>query len=430
MTRRQSRKHVSELTRSFKELSLAFEWEIVLINALSKVGTVRHEEPLGNGRDADIYFHYTDNPNHNFLADVTTASDKGLDEINPFDALSEELTRRVVAAGLKPNWFSLRVGGDGFPTYKGGRKPKLRLPGRARFGQVIFNKEFDDFLSAIIENENVTRAYRINNSDAQLIISYHPGNKFGFSTFPSYTEAFRINENTVYSALESKTRKLDGASINEPFGILLCDNDCTLIRQLQASNLSYSLREIVQYFLRRHPEVVFVATFTVDENWERDGRYLVNAKLFRGPDFDQRIRFDLPNLLGALLNHIPPAESTTYNAINLLKSGRPEFGRSHVGGLEVSGGMDRMKIKISSRAVLRLLAGEMSQEDFFDFHRFVNKPQPGKSFHNPFRRGLENGQLIGNISLEACEDEDDDWISIELSRPDPAISDFTVPDGT
>lgn len=434
LTRRQTKKHVVELNRAHKEATLAFEWEVALINAFSNVGNVRHEESLGNGKDADIHFETFASQNHNFTADITTASDKGLNETNPFEALSDELTKRVSAFGLRPNYFDLKAEGDRFPTYKGGPKIKLKLPGRARFEQVIFNRKFDEFLTHILSDPSRPQVYRIKNADVDVIISYQPGKRFGSGSFPSYSEVYRITENTIYAALESKAKKIDSATLIGPFGILLCDNDCSLFRRNSTLGLSYSLTDIVQHFLRNNPEIAFVATFTTQQERPHstypfgENPYLVLGTLHRGVHFESKIHFDLFSLLENALRCLPEPESTPSNAINHLKGGNPQLGNSHNGGMEVKSGLKRMTIRISSRALLGLLSGKVTQQDFFESHRFSPSEIHSPPYVNPFFSSIERGLLIDQIAIEKSETEDDDWITIELSKPDPAVSPFVVPD--
>lgn len=429
----QTKKHVRELNQAQKEPTLAFEWEVVLVNVFSKLGKVRHEEPLGNGKDADIYFETFSNSDHNFTADITTASDKGLDENNPFEALSNELTKRVSAAGLKPNYFDLKVDGVGFPTFKGGPKIKLTLPGRARFDQIIFNQGFEDFLSVIASNPGIPLVHRINNADADVSISYQPGKRFGSGSFPSYSEVFRITENTIYTALESKARKLDEASLAGPFGILLCDNGCSLFHHTPTAGLSYSMKEVIQHFLKNNPEIAFVATFTTyqknpySSSPMESNPYLPDVKLYRGVNFDSQVPFDLSTIFSEILDRLPEPESTPSNAINHLKGGHPQTGRSNNGGMKVSYGDKRMTIEISARALLELLAGKVDQQEFFEMHRFVPSEIFSPPYINPFFNGIEKGQLIDEISIQKSDTEDDDWITFELSIPDPAISPLVAP---
>ena len=433
LTKRQTKKHVRELNRMDNDLTLAFEWEVVLLNVFSKLGKVRHEEILGNGKDADIYFETLGNASHNFIVDITTASDKGLDENNPFEALQEELTEIVSEVGIKPNFFDLKVGGTGGATYKGGPKIKLILPGRARFKKIIFNEYFDKFISSILDSPNSNHIYRVKNLDADVTITYEPNKRFGSGGFPSYSEVFRIMENTVYTALESKVKKFTDAKVKSNFGIFLCDNGCSLFHKGATLGLSYSIDEIIQHFLKNNTEIDFVVTFsTKRENpfgyyhFEKNP-YLIYVKLYRGLNFDTKIKFNLSTIFENAIEFFPEPENTPYNAINHLKGGNPNIGSSHWGGLQVGYGGKVMNIKISARALLELLAGKVEQKEFLERYGFIQSELHSPPFVNPFEVGMNKGQLIDEISIEKSDVEDDDWIILKLSNQDVAISPFVVP---
>ena len=435
LSKKQTEKHVKELNQVSKNLTLAFEWEVVLLNVFSKLGKVKHELLLGNGKDADVYFETAENPNVNFTADITTASDKGLDENNPFDALDNELDDIVSKLGLNPNHFDLKVGSTSGNTYKGGPKIKLILPGRARFKQIIFNNDFDKFISLILDYPNSNRVYRIKNSDADVRITYQPNQRFSSGSFPSYSEVFRITENTVYTALESKVKKFTDAKVKSNSGIFLCDNGCSLFHQGSTLGLSYSIHEIIHHFLKNNKEIDFVVTFTTNRehfygysSFEKNP-YLVYINFYKGVNYDDKIKFNLSTIFESAAEVFPEPENTPYNAINHLKGGNPNIGSSHSGGLEVSYGEKTMSIKISARALLELLAGKVEQKDFFETHRFIpSELYTSPPFINPFEVGMNKGQLIDEISIEKSDVEDDDWITLKLSQQDAAISPFVVPE--
>jgi hypothetical protein len=55
LTRKQTRKHVDDLNRAGND-AIGAEWEVVGLNALSKVGKVAHERNWGGTRNPDVYF--------------------------------------------------------------------------------------------------------------------------------------------------------------------------------------------------------------------------------------------------------------------------------------------------------------------------------------------------------------------------------------
>src|ERR1051326_5857290 len=112
LPRRQVKKNVDELNRMHVTQTLTPEWELVLINALSKVGRVQHEQSFGGSTRPDIFFECASNPTVQFVADIRTVSDKGFEDANPYRPLFDRLMERVQERGLRPNTFSLNVEGN------------------------------------------------------------------------------------------------------------------------------------------------------------------------------------------------------------------------------------------------------------------------------------------------------------------------------
>jgi hypothetical protein len=66
LTRKQTKKHVDALNVA-DEHSLGYEWEIVLLNVFSKLGTIKHEPPLG--KTPDIHFISRSDSSHAYSGD-------------------------------------------------------------------------------------------------------------------------------------------------------------------------------------------------------------------------------------------------------------------------------------------------------------------------------------------------------------------------
>ena len=426
----QTKKHVQQLNRMSKDLTLAYEWEVVLLNALSKVGKVLHERSFGG--NADIYFEAFDNPKANFVADITAISDKGVDEINPYEALSNMLHKLVKESGLRANSFNLRIGRHPGPAFKGGPKVKLKLPGRARFSQTIFDKKFATFIHRILENPHTTDRYEVKTADADVEISYIPNQRYASGVYSSYTELYSMTENTVYQALENKASQLLGTDFRGPFGIFLCDGGSSLFSKRSTVGLSYSIDEVVQYFLSTHEEINFVVTYTTGRKNSYatfphvDNPYITHIRFYDGPKFNQ-VAFDIEGTLKRMAERLPLPESEPRNALYLLKGRNPDVGRSNWGGMQLSSEQKITKVRISARALAELLAGKVDQREFFEAHRFIPSELWTTHAANPFSIALQRGQLIHGVSIERSKSEDDDWITFELKGPDPAISAFKVP---
>jgi len=423
LLRRQTKKHVGELNKmaTTLPLSLGFEWEVVLLNAVSKFGKVFHEKKF-NGKTPDIYFTSSMKEEDRFVAEITTVSDWGRDELYPYEALRQELDRRLKMNGIDRAYVSLMGGYGGKFRYRGGPKVEQKLPGRARFAEVIFGEPFDHFVREILKNPTSRQVYPVSHNNVlAVIITYDPKQDGMWGGYEGYTSAFHITENVVYQALERKGLQLAQTEFKGPLGIFLCDGDCDLFRR-SSDGRSYSIDEIIEYFLNSRQEISFVVTFTTTQ--ERP--YKVVFKLYEGVSFD-KARMNLTQILKGLRDVLPEAECNVMNAINYLKGQNPNAGRSHWGGLEESetpGGGTR--IKISARAILELLSGTVDQGEFFKMHDFMPSGKSLLPAHNPFKQSMLTGELLSNISIEKS-DSDDDWLIFDLTGPDPAISPFRAP---
>ena len=198
LSRRQVKKHADELNRMHETLTLAPEWEVVVLNAFSKVGNVLHES--GPAGTSDIYFESRSHPQDCFVADITTVSDKGFETQHAFDELDSELRTRVEARGFNPNHFHLDVQGnhpqirrghyyiergdeEGKLLYKGAVKAELHMPGSARFQKEIFNDRWEQFLDNISSSppNNIYRVYKPQDR-INISISFAPSQRYGSST--------------------------------------------------------------------------------------------------------------------------------------------------------------------------------------------------------------------------------------------------------
>jgi hypothetical protein len=414
--KRQTKKHVDELNQMATKLSLDYEWEVVLLNVLSKFGEVKHEKKF-NGKKPDVYFISSRKEEVNFVADITTVSDRGCDELYPYDVLRQELDKRLTEQGIKREYVSLMGGYGGKAHYRGGPRVEQKLPGRARFAEVIFGEPFNRFVRKILKDPASRQVYPVSHNNAlAVIITYDPRQEGMWGGYEVYTSAFHITENVVYQSLERKVPQLAQTEFKGPLGIFLCDGDCDLFRQ-RVDSRSYSIDEIIKYFLNGNPQISFIVILTVSQ----EKPYKVTSKVYQGASFD----VNLMEILNRLPDVFPRAESNIGNAINLLRGKNPNVGRSYLGGLYQSYKHGSSIIKISARVILDLLSGNVDQNKLFEIYNFF--PSRTKlPIHNPFKRRMDEGELIVDVLIDKS-DSDDDWLIFELKGPDPAISPFRAP---
>ena len=77
------------------------------------------------------------------------------------------------------------------------------------------------------------------------------------------------------------------------------------------------------------------------------------------------------------------------------------------------------EIRISARELPDLLAGKLDQKLFAENHDIG-----GKNIFSIFR---SQGKMIDRANVEHYPEEDDDWVILEFSADDPAMSNFRVP---
>lgn len=185
ITRRQINKIVDELNAMPITETLSPDWELILLNVFSKIGRVKHEQSFGGNTRPDLFFECSFHPDVCFVADIRTVSDKGFKAANPLGALFDDLINRVQNRGLRALFFSQDVGGnhreiqrgqffidpqDETQTiqYKGGTKTKLKMPGKARFEEKIFDKRFEQFLADIEASPDLKRVHYVTSNSENI----------------------------------------------------------------------------------------------------------------------------------------------------------------------------------------------------------------------------------------------------------------------
>src|SRR5256885_2211578 len=96
--------------------AISAEWEIIILNVLSKFGKVLHHEKFAGSRPIDIYLKL---PNSSFIADIVSVSDEGTNKQNPVEELNDWLNDTVSKFGYSPNNFEIHLDGKyGSKLYK------------------------------------------------------------------------------------------------------------------------------------------------------------------------------------------------------------------------------------------------------------------------------------------------------------------------
>jgi len=399
--------HVSRLDKVPTDLST--EWEIAILNVLHSIGTVEHEPPdLGGSRFMDVVF---SSPAIQFAADIVTVSDKPAHERNPVDRIWEELARRVYKQKITTGGFNLNIGASPDALNGLGVRHDLLLPPISKFGEVIFNQDFDAFLKRIKNTPSARQQFRVRDSTRDISIDYDPDAKTWGGSHLSYTGANVLDRNPVFNALKTKVEKLKLSGYSGPRGIIVCDGGCQMLTTGGTGVYEYTLRRVVADFLRQNQSVAFVATIGLRQDssvrGER-GRYKPVPDVFVPRTF-AALREPLARLFGEVARQLSLIETSAENAV-----GRAEVSErlgAGFGGYQLGG--DKY-MKISAISALQLFAGKLDYASFAAAHGFGQR--------NPFADALHEGRVIRNCKIETGGEEDDDWITFEFGEPDAAVA--------
>lgn len=403
-------------------------WELVILYALSRVGRLRHEVPLADGSRPDFELEASIE-GHDLLivGDIAAVSDSGLDEQNPIDEFGKELNRLVGKAGLSPCNFSYRVHGDRVGRFGDGRM-KLYLPKRGELPKVL-KRGIASWLTKIASSPNQTDHLDYVHDDVRFSLAYDPAQLYPSGSYLSYDVAASREKNPLFNALRGKIGQLRSAPEKALRLIVACDGDCALLRHrsCMSGQGTFSAREVAEDFLRKNSSIDAVLLASIDEHrelFQSRTAFKIHYELVVAPHRSRSARMDhatisrLEELLRKSVPQVPRPIQSAYNAI--MRCREPGFGHEMFGAYK----MKENSVRLSSRAIQRLLAGETTLEQFFMMHGWDHETGPS----NPFSRAIRGGQMIARTNVEPGGDNDDDWLVFTFGTPDPAISQFVVPE--
>jgi hypothetical protein len=242
----------------------------------------------------------------------------------------------------------------------------------------------------------------IDDDNILLTISYDVSQRFMSGRHLTYNVALSRKKNPLWTQLVKKATQLEAAASIAQIGIIACDAGCSLFNRNAALG-TFTATDIIQQFFSEHPTVTFVLLLTVKRTAHQEPVFRIEPSFYSPrPDSDTiRLRTTLSDALARL----PKPVLDPLNAyIQRRETGYP-CGRLGVFTLRGN------SVKISARTILELLAGRRTPSEI----------------NESFERLLQQGRMITRIRVEKSEDDsDDDWLTIEFGKPDPAISPFVV----
>lgn len=400
---------------------LAAMWELIVLWALSRLGQITHEAALSSGRRPDVTF---ESKEVNFIADITTVSDSGLHDDNGLRPLWADLQRLVQKYGLNGNHFSLEAAGAYVGKF-GDAKVKLALPApKDRAG--VVKRHIEPFVRRAKETGQAMKE-AVEADGHSFILGYNPKQRYAHISHLSYDVAASRDKNPLGNRLKAKARQLKGAPEGYLTGIIACDGGCGLMKRKHTTGTggTYDRRQVAADFLRQNSSIDFVMVVSVDVKhsvfggtaaYQGDADLILSDSSVASGRITDEQATALSATIKAALDALP---AFTLDPLNASYRCMRDVPLDMIGGQLRSG----RTLKISSRSLISLLAGNLTLEEFLERYEWT----PGSRHSNPFAVARQHGQLIKSVKVEQDERHDDDWLVIEFGDPDPAVAPFSIP---
>lgn len=413
---KQVAEHVRKLN-SQNDMSIATVWELVILNVLSKIGEVQYEREFKGQKKPDIFFESSSI--HPFVADITAISDNSYERDNPIRYFNKCLNDFFSKKGLTMAGLNLDFKNEKIGVY-GDSKTKISLPNKKDI-PVFIKKELFPIREKIKLFPNKAFKTVIKKGNASFSIIYNPQSKYFIENHASYTVPYSLTKNPIYNRLKKKADQLRKSGYVGVMGIFVCDGECNSLNYHSYCTERFSQNDIIQEIFRINTTLSFVVVLSLEEThntWRSIKKIYIKVLYY----FNKKAKFPISqNFFQELFQmeeYLPIPESMPVNAKTYMNS-RKHKGLSYYGGFT----MNESEIKISSRMITKFLAGVLDFEKFDIDHKQMSSDNKNmiKDF---FLRQSKQGSMIENISIEKCQDKDDDWIKFKYGHSDAAVSKY------
>jgi hypothetical protein len=394
--------------------AISTAWELAVAAALSPLGTLEIEPNLGTSTRVDFALSMLEGP-WSCIGDIVSIFDHGMREESGYGRLETVVWQCVQAHKLARRSFNIWIEAD----VDGSReRRRIRLP---PVRESLLRESLKPFLLEIKTAPAVQRQKDLRSSHG-IIVRYDPKQYSGTWSGTRIDAVYGIDANPLMNALKRKAKQLRKTSYDGSRIIVCCDGGSEALRARRNPVWKTpDTADIVQEFLRENTSIVGVVLILVNAS---PLRAVINAR--------DRQLYSTPFLAGP---QVSAADETALNEISRhLATGLPSVIRSPTSfpepwaftpdyGFFRFRDFDTMSarhIRISMRELLQLLAGSVSQEEYFARNELS---AAGTSAHpNQFARWLSQGRVIKEARIIPGVDHDDDWVEITMSEPDPALA--------
>jgi hypothetical protein len=422
LTPKQAERLVRQLNSASRHV-IPTEWELSVVAAFAKHSPVQYEPSLGRGYPDLVVADTANDSDVMFIAEITAVSDHGIDEANPADFLYEEILMMAIKLEIDFSVLGWHVGDTMEGTYPD-KRMKVLLPPKQKI-QPLLQTSIKPFLLRVRAEPSTPHELVWQSTGVDFRLFHDPmqvQSCFGGPCLP--TVAYSKIRNPLYSALKKKAERLSKTKYSGTRGIIVGDGGCYTLRRTAGGAGSYSTRDIIEAFFATHRSVKFVTTsrYEYQSGYADRGHHLRHTVFFQrglSDDFKHRLHLLLDNAFGEIPKPIASPDNASRDALQ-----RKELSRgSDLGGYEWS---PPRKLRIPVRVFLGLVGRSLTEHEFrLLFYQAM--PPPGGPLVAFFRAVLTLRLSIAAVSIEACPNADNDWITFE-TRTDGSDSDS--PQGT
>lgn len=404
--------------------ALPAEAEVSILWALSKLGEFENE-PYWWG-DSHRPEAYTENliPGQPAVVEVIAVHDASISGEEDMDRIAFQFVKCADKVRAKAGrYLFFRFGEES--GYEDGRYFRRRL---APNDYVLSVSAASRIREWIVSNPADRSRLRIVEPGLHVDIekSAHPQRRFHNFQCSMPPEVYDIDDNPLYIGLRGKLDQLAAAQSGTYRFIFLMDVGSTLLRRLGSSwerdrlGRYFSARDILEYFMSKYHDrldsVVVFAPKRVSRDWCGGSLVWAVTPIFRP-------NLDLPaSAFDCLAQVLPKPRFEGYQVRSLFQQGAFSPKRQgFTAGLHITDFRNgTMKVKVSSRSLLDLLAGRISPTQF---RSLIGDDDP----KNLFQHWLDSGMTISDATFESGGlDRDDDFLVLTLSD-DPGARELRVP---
>lgn len=415
------------LARKVRELnvanenSLPTEWEIMLTSAASRQCSLEYEPNLGGRRKADMLIMPNGVGTPGCLVEITTISDESAHKENPYSTTCAAIRKKLRKLGAPTSGWGIQVDGRKDGPY---RDAKVRLMlGQGRT-EDLFDAAFYDFVKRVKKSPAQRHVHEWRGEQLAMTLTFDPTSKYHFSPYLDYTAIHSLKRNPLASALTAKCKQLRQTGHSGPYGVIVCDGGCNVLsRPFMRTTAAFAVRDIIWEHFRSSTCLSFVLVLYVETGMgsilgDQRTQYIVQAL----PCF----RIGMPSLADVVLRHLTKAAESlprpTASPANAVRCYIRQYPNEwwQFPGRSIS--MSNNRIKLSSRALLELLAGRKTPADFF-----AAFGDDDISSRNHFDRQRAEGRCITEIKLTRGAGDDDE-IEFVFGPPDAAATAYRLPE--